>query len=365
MTIRRRDVILGVLVGFIALAGADVPRAARVWAAPPPSELSNAEFWRLASGFSEPDGTFHSDNLVSNETRFPSIVPTLAASAVPGRAYVGVGSEQNFTYIAATRPALAFIVDLRRGNFDLHLTYKALFEMSESRADFVSLLFSRARPAGLGVSSSAREIFDALAGVPPDPVRHARNLDAILTHLTRTRRLPITPGDREGVEFVYRAWFERGPDIQYQLNMGGGRGRGFPSYADLMSATDDRGVARSFLADEDSYRFVRTLHRRNLILPVVGNFGGPKALRAVGGYLRQQRLPVSAFYTSNVEQYLRRDGLWPAFCENAATLPVDGKSLLIRSMRGGFGGFTRGVPGGGFLLEVVPLAPETASCAVP
>src|SRR5262249_39627391 len=111
-----------------------------------PSRLSDAEFWRLSSEYSEPDGVFHSENLVSNELRFQTIVPALWQMAVPGRAYLGVGSEQNFTYIAATRPAIAFIVDIRRGNLDLHLIYKALFELSSNRVEFVSRLFSRKAP---------------------------------------------------------------------------------------------------------------------------------------------------------------------------------------------------------------------------
>ena len=86
-------------------------------------KLTDQELWKLATDYSEPDGTFHSENLVSNEARFQTILPALDKSAVPGRAYVGVGSEQNFTYIVATKPVMAFIVDIRRGNllapFDL------------------------------------------------------------------------------------------------------------------------------------------------------------------------------------------------------------------------------------------------------
>ena len=56
---------------------------------------------------------------------------------------MGVGPEQNFSYIAALKPSMAFIVDIRHGNLDVHLMYKALFEMSDNRAEFVSRLFSR------------------------------------------------------------------------------------------------------------------------------------------------------------------------------------------------------------------------------
>jgi hypothetical protein len=360
-SIRRHWIALA-LIAMVALVGSLTPRAVVTSSSLVPTKLSDEEFWRLASGFSEADGTFHSENLVSNETSFQSIIPSLIEVTPPGRAYVGVGSEQNYSYIAAVRPAMAFIVDIRRGNFDLHLAYKAIFELSSDRAEFVSRLFSRPRPASLDRSSSAREIFAAYSNVSPSETLHAANLDAIRGHLTGTRKLPLAPGDHDGIEYVYGAWVSNGPDIRYQLN-GGGRGGGqFPSYADLMTATDDRGVNRSFLASEDSFQFIKDLHTRNLIVPVVGNFGGPKALRSLAGYLKQQNLMVAAFYTSNVEQYLRRDGLWTSFCESASTMPVDEKSVLIRSTRGGFGPFSRRVPGFGFYLESVPLAGETATC---
>jgi hypothetical protein len=107
------------------------------------------------------------------------------------------------------------------------------------------------------------------------------------------------------------------------------------------------------------------METRNLIVPVVGNFGGPKALRAVADYLKQHETVVSAFYVSNVEQYLQQDGLWNNFCASAATFPVDRSSVFIRSARGGFGGRARGFggpTGGGFALELVPITPEVAAC---
>jgi hypothetical protein len=347
------------------LAGAPAELEGRLAA---PARLSDREFWRLASGFSEADGAFHSENLVSNELGFQAIVPQLERAVVQGRAYVGVGSEQNFTYIAAARPALAFIVDIRRGNFDLHLLYKALFELSADRADFVSRLFSRKRPAGLGPASSAPAIFAAYEQAAPSQALYARNLEALEAHLTARHGFPLSRDDRRGIEFVYNAWFTKGPDIHYELTtggFGGGRGGpgGFPSYADLMTTTDGSGRNRSYLATEASFGFLKDLETRNMIVPVVGNFGGPKALRAVASYLRQTGMTVSAFYVSNVEQYLRQDGLWTRFCTNASAMPVDGTSVFIRSTRSGFGGQTGGGGGpGGFGLALSSIAPEVAGC---
>src|SRR5207247_9617864 len=86
-----------------------------------------------------------------------------------------------------------------------------------------------------------------------------------------------------------------------------------------------------FRGSEDAFAFLKDLERRNLIVPFVGNFAGPKSIRAVGAYLKLKGDIVSAFYLSNVEEYMRRDGSWPAFCENVSTLPLDDTSTFIRS----------------------------------
>src|SRR5207244_12547085 len=115
-----------------------------------PTQLTDEEFWMLSSESSEPDGTFRSDNLLSNESYFQFGIPKLNEIATPARVYMGVGPEQNFTYIAAMKPKMAFILDIRRGNMDLQLMYKALFELSKDRVEFVSRLFSKKRPERLG-----------------------------------------------------------------------------------------------------------------------------------------------------------------------------------------------------------------------
>jgi len=352
--VRRRLFLVRALVVAVAAWTAAWPaRPTATRAIPLPERLSDQEFWKIITDYSEPSGTFHSENLVSNEARFQGIVPSLVERAVQGRAYVGVGSEQNFTYIAALHPDVAFIVDLRRGNLDLHLAYKALFEMSADRADFVSHLFSKARPAGLGAGSTADQIFAAYERVPSSRALYDQNLKAIETRLASTHGFALSDGDRDGLSFVYGSWFEGGPDLRYQLNTGfGGRGMGFPTYADLMTATDGAGQNRSYLATEDNFRFLKDLETRNMLVPVVGNFGGPKALRAVGAWLKAHDQIVSAYYLSNVEQYLRQDGLWEIWCANTATLPLDRTSTFIRSQSGA----------GGFALSLGAIQTEVGAC---
>jgi hypothetical protein len=115
-----------------------------------------------------------------------------------------------------------------------------------------------------------------------------------------------------------------------------------PTFADLMVATDAAGLNRGFLGTEQQYDVVRELHLRNLIVPVVGDFAGPKAVRAVGEYLKSRNAVVSAIYTSNVEQYLFREPhKWRQYYENVATLPLDSTSTFVRAV------FNFGYSGGG------------------
>jgi len=326
-----------------------------------PVRLTDAEFWKLSSDSSEPGGTFHSENLVSNEIRFQTIVPALTKAAVSGRSYVGVGSEQNFTYIAATHPAIAFIIDIRRGNLDLHLIYKALFEMSANRVEFVSRVFSRSKPASLSAASTANEIFTAFVKAAPSQALYNQNLKDIKALLVTKHGFQLSADDLKGIDFVYSNWFRYGPDIRYQLT--GGGGANFPTYAELMMGSDNEGQNRSYLASEDAFRFLKDMESRNMIVPVVGNFGGPKAIRAVATYLKQKETPVSVFYTSNVEQYLRDDRIWGNFCASAATLPIDAKSIFLRTLRAGFSGQPTVVgANGNFNLELAPMSRDLANC---
>ncbi|HEX5475344.1 MAG TPA: hypothetical protein VFX12_11835 [Vicinamibacterales bacterium] len=294
-----------------------------------PGQLTDRAFWSMSTGFSEPGGYFRSDNLVSNETAFQHVIPTLLRHNGSAGAYLGVGPDQNFTYIVALHPRVAFIVDIRRENLLLHLMYKAVIEQSPTRVDFVSRLFSRRRPAGVGPSSTAAELFDALDRAPADQRLYDRNLKDIVHQLVNRHGFKLSPDDVRGIDYVYRAFFSSGPGIAYSFPRGGWAR--FPTYRELMSETDGNGMQRSYLATEANYRVLREYERSNLIVPVVGDFAGPRALRAVGAYLRDHGTSVEAFYTSNVEQYLFRGTEWQEFYANVASLPIDGESTFIRA----------------------------------
>ncbi len=355
---RRRILLVAASVLVACLGGVPVDTGVRAGVDTLPARLSDREFWRFVSSFSEPNGYFRSDNLLSNEASLQYVVPDLLRTTKPGRVYLGVGPEQNFTYIAALRPAMAFIVDVRRGNLQLHLMYKALFELSADRAEFVSRLFSRKRPPGLGPTSTVEEIFEAYATVDGSETLYRENLQAIERQLRVGHAFDLSADDLAGVEYVYHAFFTFGPGINYR-STGGYGGRFHQTYADLMTASDGQGRARGYLASESGFRFLKNLERRNMLVPIVGNFAGPKAIRAIAAYLRSRGATVSAFYLSNVEQYLRQDGVWSSFCANVATLPLDRTSTFIRAVRRGRHGYGWTV---GLNSELGPMAAEVASC---
>ncbi|MBI2150657.1 MAG: hypothetical protein HYU27_08650 [Acidobacteria bacterium] len=296
-------------------------------------ELSDDAFWRMISEFSEPGGYFPYDNFVSNETTFQRVIPLLKATIKPGGVYFGVGPEQNFTYISALEPRMAFIIDIRRQNMIEHLMHKALIEVSADRADYLSRLFSRKRPAGLNARSSAESLFDAFDGVAVEDGLYARNLNAIKDRLIRRRGLRLSPDDEKIIETLVDAFVTAGPNLTYygfkppipRLSM--------PTFAELMMQTDGAGRNWSYLASEENFRKIKDLQKKNLIVPLVGDFAGPKAIRAVGQYLKDHGAAVTAIYASNVEQYLFQQGdNWKKYYSSLAALPLDSSSTFIRSV---------------------------------
>jgi len=308
-----------------------------------PDQLSDKAFWQFFTSMSEEGGSFPSENFVSNEQTYQYVIPTLQRSLSANGVYLGVGPEQNFTYIANIKPRMAVIFDIRRQNAMAHLMYKALFELSSTRAEFVGKLFSRPLPASVGSSSNANELFGAALAATMSDSAFDANRKAIFDDLVEKHGFVLTTADSQSIKHVYTSFFEAGPDINYGYRFGaaGAFRPMYSTYAQIQTLANAAGVNMAFLANDANYQYLRNLHKRNLIIPVVGDFSGPKAIRGVGEYLKKYDAKVTAFYLSNVEQYLFR-GLDDAakFYKNVETLPIDSTSTFIRSVppNNGFGG---------------------------
>jgi hypothetical protein len=291
--------------------------------------LSPAEFSTLIRDLSEEGGYFFSDNLISNETPYLTVVDKLRQLGASGGAYLGVGPEQNFTYIAKVRPRVAFILDIRRQAMIQHLMYKALFHMSPTPAEFLSRWLCR--PLTKEAPLATASINDVLAyfnKMPADDPTYTKNLAAIKKAIQEDFQFPLSTRDQESLEYVYKSFRDEGLDTAFRLN--GWPDGEFPTLREVILQPDQNGKIGNFLASRDDYEFVRGLHLKNLIIPVVGDFGGKKALAGIGDYLRKKGLTVAAFYASNVEQYLFEDGSFGSFAANVRKLPINEKSLFIR-----------------------------------
>jgi hypothetical protein len=159
----------------------------------------------------------------------------------------------------------------------------------------------------------------------------AANLAEIRKTIQEDFQFPLSDGDRQALEYVYKSFRENGLDIAFRLDASYYGGY-FPSLKDLALQTDLNGKTGNFLAAAEDYNFIRSMHKKNLIVPIVGDFSGPRALGAIGDYLRKNGLSVATFYTSNVEQYLFDSAVFDGFAKNVRNLPIDDKSVFIRAV---------------------------------
>lgn len=316
------------LVSLVSLNAQPKPTAVVL-----PEKLSAAEFSKMVQDFSEEGGEFHSDNLISNETTNLQIADQLKALHTTGGAYIGVGAEQNFNFIALTKPRIAFIVDVRRLAVVQHLIYKALFQLSPTRGEFLARLLSRPlgkTPAGNGELNDLVQHFSTAVA---DEKFYAANLAEIRKLIKNDFQFTLTEQENQGLDYVMGEFKTNGLQLSYKLKTGGGMRSGiFPTFKEILTQTDLRGQQGTFLARDENYNFVRELHRKNLIIPITGNFAGTKAFGAVNDYLRKYNLTIATMYTSNVEQYLFQYHVFEGFAENVKKLPTNEKSLFIRTI---------------------------------
>jgi hypothetical protein len=299
----------------------------------------------LVARLSEPNGEFDTDNLISNESSYLHVMPALEQGGVTGGAYVGVGPDQNFSYIARIRPTSAFIIDIRRDNLLLHLLFKAIFAASRNRMEFLSVLTGRAAPDRLDSWRDAgiEKIIAYLDMTEPaSSAWNGADLERLHASI-RATGIPMSAADFTTIDRFRRTFVQAGLGLQFQSTGRPARDY-YPTYRDLLLETDRRGRKLCYLASEDDFQFVKALEARDGVVPVVGNLSGSHALAAIGQEIAKRGEKVSAFYVSNIENYLFRDGSFPRFMDNVKKLPRSDKSVIIRSLFGGMS-LPESVPG--------------------
>ena len=289
---------------------------------------------------SEPSGAFDADNLVSNERSYLEIAPALAARRREGGAYIGVGPDQNFSYIARVRPSVAYVIDIRRDNLLLHLLFKALFAQARTRAEYLCFLTGRPVPYGTERWRSAG--VDELVAYVDQSTPWPEGVDALRRRLDQTIAgfgVPLSRVDLDTIARFHRTFITEGLDLVFSSHGHAGRryfpASRYPTLRELLTARDADGRQWSYLASEDDFQFVKALQARDAMIPVVGDVSGPHALKAIGAAVAARGERVSAFYVSNVETYLESDSAVSRFIDNLSRLPRDEGSVMIRSVFSG------------------------------
>jgi hypothetical protein len=314
-------------IAFLVLAGILLTLTGAGRAEPLPNTITDQEFWGLVNALSESGGRFQ-QQFMSNEDSFQYVIPELKRNTKKDGVYIGVGSEQNFTYIAAIQPKVSFIVDIRRDNLLEHLMYKTIFEVSKDRADFLSTLFSRKGPDNLDPNATAKALFDAFEPVEPDTALFDRNVRGVIDRLVTVHNFDLSEADKVSVIRIMAAFRMAGP---FALKGFGDTTN--PTYAQLMSMTDPGGRNQSFLASAENFAVVQKLERENRVIPLVGDFAGDKTIAGIGTFLKDHDGVADVFYVSNVERYLFDDfARGKQFYSNIAALPLNPSSIFIRSV---------------------------------
>lgn len=301
-------VVLGLLVGSCSQTTA------------PPS------YSELVETLSEEGGYFDTDNLISNETAYVQVIEALEPT---GGVYVGVGPEQNFHYIGRLRPSWAFIVDIRRDNMLHHLLLNAILHQAETPVEYLCWLFSRRCDI-----TEKTETFDgllaAIEAAEPDEDVYRRHSETIFEHVEERLQVTLSDEERKAIEFIYRSYFDEQLGLRFRT-LGRRPMPHHPTYRRLLTAESSEGNPAHFLSRPEDYAYVRELALEGRLVPVVGDFAGGHALRNIGRFVEDRGETVTAFYVSNVEFYLIRNGVFPDYVENVRSWPISESSQFIRA----------------------------------
>jgi hypothetical protein len=316
--------VLALLLGASTLPWSqEQPRAAT------DVQVSIEQFGRYMDGWSEPEGYFDSDNFISNETSYLQVIEQLRQRVKPGGIYLGVGPDQNLSYIVHTRPSLAIITDIRRQNMLEHLLFKALFAMASNRVEYLSLLLSREVPT-VKAGASFEDILGAVRRSPSSEKLFQKNLAAVKELLLEKYKLKLGSDDFTKIQYVYRAFWQEGLDLRFS-SLGRGNALNYPTFEEMLLETDRQGRKQNYLSSEELFQWLKKFQSENRLIPIVGDFAGSHAFRAVGAFLKTNGLRLSTFYTSNVEFYLFGRSTWTRYVANLRALPVADDSVFIRA----------------------------------
>lgn len=282
----------------------------------------DVSFAQIIRQLSAPESGPAADNLISNEDAFPRICGEIQERVPKEGVYLGVGPDQNLTYIAHCRPCIAFILDHRRRNLLLHLVHKALFALSADRVSYLARLTARS-PHSLKPDASADNLFAAFESLPMDKARLKETIADVIKVL-------------QPLDMIQESEWPALATIQAKLAGPGMHARFlalpiYPTFGSFIRATDRQGRPAHFLSSENLYNCVRDTEVGDRVLPFTGDFADSVAIPRLARWLHERRLMISLFYISDVEFFLLRAGRFNMYVDNLVKLPWSPNAHIART----------------------------------
>jgi len=220
-----------------------------------------------------------------------------------GGGYVGVGTDQNFTFIAWARSEYAYLMD-----FD---------------------------PVVVAINRIHLHFID----ISPD--------------YTSFRNLWIRKDKRASLKII-RDHFQKDPDYTtilkaYYIATGTRSWSPVPERLRTLERLTRTYPLKTFVNQPADYEYIRTLVKQGRIRAVPGNLNGIKTFTGINNAARDLGVPIRILYTSNAEDYFRSYS--KEFRMNISDMPVDETGLLIRTCS--VGARRMGFPEG----ELIPAKP--------
>jgi hypothetical protein len=200
-----------------------------------------------------------------------------------GGAYVGIGSDQSYSYIAAARSRWAWVVDYDPRVVQNHLRLRAFILAAPTSAEFVALYAPEGKRRALAI------LDEAYAGDP----------------------------QLRSLRWGYMA-------TRHELH----------PYFKGQQRPSRRDPGFGWLRDAESYRYIRTLYQQGRIAIKAGDLLVDGAMQQIGLAANELGVPVRIYYTSNAPTAWGGQ-VTPAYRRNVLALPFDVESLVLQTTDGG------------------------------
>ena len=304
-------------------------------------KISPKLYSALIKDMSEPDGYYQYDNWITNERGYLNIINPLLKNNVKGGAYIGVGPNQNFTFIETIKPEIAFIVDIRQQMTMQHLAYKAMFELAETREEFLSLLLSKSIPGDrkLDKNPDVNDIVDLFYKINSDLNMQKNTTLKIIELLDKKYGFELSQKDKKYIRRMMKIFCLANLNITWNTNENNYLKKNkHVSLAEMLKGTDKSGAQLNIFNSKEKYDYIRKMHLENKIIPITGDFAGDKAFNKISEFLLEKEMTVSALYASSVEWWLFKENKFIPWAKNLAKVPITSSSVIIRQIFEGTNG---------------------------